>query len=422
MWYKTAKQGSVWSRIGPDAEAQFDELIKQATKKNIITGKQYVDINLFDALFRKSNFKNLILRFILSKSLPNDGQFEVSLFNDIEKLAVFENFIPEFLTNNIKINPHMFDMKSYHAQISLLKHEFAHAITSHTIDFKRIEDYIQPGVYRKKSFSETPLMQLKDNLKSNWEKISPYFNEVDQNMVLLLNEKSTSLNLQKMNNAWNVFKFKVRKKEIKVPRQIMKIINKIDNFHITTDYSSFADAFEDNFASKKEQQRRINIYRQRAKTLDEDHTDLYLANPEETRAHMVEFQHLFSLPLLKEYYNHLLTYNNLTEETYSKQQYLEDIKKMFNILMQTNSEYFRSNPSHYYSPFIYASFFGLGETFHKFKDKSNDEKLKEQLAKHLNNVYQQLKGEFEVETGSFKSLNKSAIEENANDVNKKEGE
>ena len=56
MWYKTAKQGSVWSRIGPDAEAQFDELIKQATKKNIITGKQYVDINLFDALFRKSNF------------------------------------------------------------------------------------------------------------------------------------------------------------------------------------------------------------------------------------------------------------------------------------------------------------------------------------------------------------------------------
>ena len=34
MWYKTAKQGSVWSRIGPDAEAQFDELIKQATKRS----------------------------------------------------------------------------------------------------------------------------------------------------------------------------------------------------------------------------------------------------------------------------------------------------------------------------------------------------------------------------------------------------
>lgn len=422
MWYKTAKQGSVWSRIGPDAEAQFDELIKQSTKKNVITGKLYVDINLFDALFRKSNFKNLIVRFILSKSLPAFGRFEVSLFDNIEKLAVFENFIPKFLTNKIKINQEEYDRASYNAQISLLKHEFGHAITSHTIDFTRMEDYIQSGAFKKGDFAETPLMQLKDNLKSNWEKISPYFNEVDQNMEMLLNDKSTPLNLQKMNNAWNVFKFKVRNKEIKVPRQIMKIINKIDNFHITTQYSSFADAFEDNFASKKEQQRRINIYRQRAKTLDEDYTDLYLANPEETRAHMLEFQHLFSLPLLKEYYNHLLTSYNLTEETYSKQRYLEDIKKMFNILMQTNSEYFRSNPSHYYSPYIYASFFGLGEIFHKFKNKSNDEKLKEQLAKHLNNVYQQLKDEFKVETGSFKKLDEIDIKDNAEDVNKKEGE
>jgi uncharacterized protein HemY len=64
----------------------------------------------------------------------------------------------------------------------------------------------------------------------------------------------------------------------------------------------------------------------------------------------------------------------------------------------------------------------LEEVFHKLLNKSNDEKLKEQLAKHLNNVYQQLKGEFEIETGSFKSLDKSDIEDNAEDVNKKEGE
>ncbi len=42
-WYKFAKQGSVWSRIGPDAEAQFDELLKQATKKNESSGKLYID-------------------------------------------------------------------------------------------------------------------------------------------------------------------------------------------------------------------------------------------------------------------------------------------------------------------------------------------------------------------------------------------
>lgn len=417
MWYREAKQGSVWSRIGPDAEAQFDDLIKQATKKNESTGKLYVDINLFDTLFRKSNFKNLVVRFILSKFLPVDGRFEVSLFDNIEKLAVFENFIPKFLTNKITINQQNYDKASYHAQISLLKHEFAHAITSHTIDFTRMEDYLQFGTHKKGDFAETPLMQLKDNLKSNWEKISPYFNEVNQNMVLLLNEKSTSLNLQKMNDIWNVFKLKVRNKEIKVPRQIMKIINKIDNYHITTEYSSFAEAFVDSFASKKEQQRKIKIYRQRAKTLgDDDDLDLYLANPEETRAHIVEFQHLFSLPLLKEYYNHLLALNAYYYEENSKQRYLKDIKEMFNKLMQTNYQNDRSNSrSDYHSPYAYANFFGLSKTYYYFLAHSNDEKFKEQLAKHLNNVYQQLKGEFEVETGSFKNLNEAPIEENLSD-------
>ena len=423
MWYKTAKQGSVWSRIGPDAEAQFDELLKQATKKNESSGKLYIDVNLLDQLFRKSNFKNLIIRFMLSKSMYATGSFAVSLFDDIEKLAQFEKFIPKFLANRIKINHKEYDDLSYQAQISLLKHEFAHAITSHTIDYIPSEDYLPFGELQKKDFAETPLMQLKNNLKSNWEKISPYVNEVDSNMGFLLNDNSmpSDENLQKINNAWNIFKLKVRNKEIKVPRQIIKIINKIDNFRITTLYSSPIDAFVDNFASKKEQQRRIKIYRQRAKTLRNDFDDLYLANPEETRAHIVEVQHLFSLSLLKQYYDHLLALNLYNEEN-SKQQYLKDIKEMFNILMQAvNNENFSSNP-YYSSLYEYANFFGLNDTFHKIQSKSNDEKFKEQLAKHLNNVYQKLKEEFEVETGSFKSLNKSAIEENANDVNKKEGE
>jgi hypothetical protein len=423
MWYKTAKQGSVWSRIGPDAEAQFDELIKQATKKNESSGKLYLDINLLDQLFRKSNFKNLIIRFMLSKSMSAQGSFAVSLFDDIEKLAEFEKFIPTFLANQIKINHKQYDEFSYQRQISLLKHEFAHAITSHTIDYVRGEDYLPWGELQKKDFAETPLMQLKNNLKSNWEKISPYVNEVDPNMGFLLKDNSIPLdeNLQKINNAWNIFKRKVKNKEIKVPRQIIKIINKIDNFRITTLYSSPIDAFVDNFASKKEQQRRIKIYRQRAKTLRNDFDDLYLANPEETRAHIVEFQHLFSLSLLKQYYDHLLALNVYNEKN-SKQEYLEDIKEMFNILMQAaNNENFSSNP-YYYSLYEYANFFGLNDTFYKIQSKSNDEKFKEQLAKHLNNVYQQLKEEFEVETGSFKSLNESAIKENANDVNKKKGE
>ena len=43
MWYKTAKQGSVWSRISPDAENIFDALLDNATKIN--KDKKYIILN-----------------------------------------------------------------------------------------------------------------------------------------------------------------------------------------------------------------------------------------------------------------------------------------------------------------------------------------------------------------------------------------
>ena len=55
MWYRLAKQGSVWSRIAPDAEAQFDELLDQATV--IRDGRKLIDIKLFNEIFQKSNFR-----------------------------------------------------------------------------------------------------------------------------------------------------------------------------------------------------------------------------------------------------------------------------------------------------------------------------------------------------------------------------
>lgn len=70
---------------------------------------------------------------------------------------------------------------------------------------------------------------------------------------------------------------------------------------------------------------------------------------------------------------------------------------MINILMGTTYNDLNSDAdweSENYSPIKYASYFGLNDTYYKFLYKANDQKFRQQVAKHLNNVYQELKQEF----------------------------
>jgi hypothetical protein len=398
MWYKTAKQGSVWSRLGPDAEAQFDELIKQATKRSGLK-KRYVDLVLFDKLFRKSNFKNLVLRFILRERFDEEdyGHFQVSMFDKIEKLAAFDKFIPTIFANKIRINKAIFNGKlSYYAQISLLKHEFAHAITSHTIENTKIEPYLQPYKYTRSQLGQTPkqtkLIMLKTLMKKHWSSIWPYITQVDPNLEFTLYDEKMPLdeNLQKINDAWFKFNVRVDDKIIKVPKEVREKINEINSQYDISDLIGFGNL------TKQQGQQRLDLYRKRGETLGSDNVDLYYANPEETRAHIIEMQYLFSIPLLKEYYEHLLILKKYNKEN-SKQQFLEDIKKMFNIFMGTTYNDIYSGAdwvNENYSPQKYAEYFGLDSTYYKFLYKANDKKFRQQVAKHLGNVYQELKQEF----------------------------
>jgi hypothetical protein len=393
MWYKTAKQGSVWSRLGPDAEAQFDELLRQATKTKGDKKRRYIDIKLFDKLFRKSEFKNLVLRFISKKTLSGElGHFAVSVFDQIEKLAAFEKFIPTIFANKIRIDQTSFDNLSYHMQISVLKHELAHAITSHTFD-RSDELYLHSDKATSSSLGKTPeqtyLLRLKSNLKVNWSNLWPYVSKVDPNIESILYDNKMPLdeNLQKIKRIWDIFKIRVMNNEIKIPRGLQKDINQVDNI----DVSSFLGN-----GNLEEQQKQLDLLRKRGETLGRDNIDLYYANPEETRAHIIEIQHLFSIPLLKEYYEHLLRMNVYDKEN-SKQQYLEDIKKMFNVFIGLTYEDIYNNGDWVgknYSPQKYADFFGLGQTYTYFIYKSNDKKFRQQVAKHLGNVYQELRNEF----------------------------
>lgn len=395
MWYKTAKQGSVWSRLGPDAETQFDALLKQATKSLGSDKTKYIDVKLFDKLFRKSNFKNLVLRFISKETLDDGeyGHFAVSMFDKIEKLAAFEKFIPTIFANKIRINQQAFNNISYHNQIATLKHELAHAITSHTTN-RKSEIYLQPGQYTRSQIGKTPkqtyLMKFKNNLKKNWSSIWPYITKVDPNLEFTLYDDKMPLdeNLQKIKTAWDTFTMKVNNKEIKIPKEIYQIIKDIDDYDIS-DLLGYGKP-------SPQDQKTLDSIRKRGETLGTDNIDLYYANPEETRAHIIEMQHLFSIPLLKEYYEHLLLLREYNEEN-SKQQYLEDVKKMFNIFIGTTYEdiYMGADWVHKnYSPRKYAQFFGLESTYTLMIYKANDQKFRQQVAKHLNNVYQELKQEF----------------------------
>ncbi len=396
MWYKIAKQGSVWSRISPDAEAQFDALLDDATKRSGADRKNYIDIPTLDKLFRKSELKNLIIRFVkLQKNTGYEGAFGRSIFPNIEKLAFFEKLIPSFFANRI-YTPAKFNTFEYHSQRSTLKHEMAHAITSHTIPhLEKQEIYLHPGMFSKneigKSVRQSNLLILSKNIfmymfpalrKYLVSKI-PRLHDYMDDETIDLNDRL--LNLEKL---WKEFSDKVRNGQILLDKDGKKMFSRISN-----------DNFENRIKNSKLMMinpslslEKVNdVLLKRSQTLYDPEDDLYYANPEETRAHMLEIQYFFSLRLLLEYYDSLVKSKLYDNEIDPKQKYLEDVKKMFNIFLGMKTKWDINNPTRYFSPSAYATYFGLNSTYNSYTTKMFDQKFREQIAKHLNNVYQELK-------------------------------
>jgi hypothetical protein len=90
-------------------------------------------------------------------------------------------------------------------------------------------------------------------------------------------------------------------------------------------------------------------------------------------------------------------------------EHLEDIKKMFNLVLKASfeTENFDNEFMYkYYSPRIFSEYFGIQDGFQRYYSKKYDYKFKEQIAKHLNNVYQELKEDFN-KNDTFESDNLS---------------
>ena len=418
MWYKTAKQGSVWSRISPDAENIFDALLDNATKINnykkyIDNDKKYIDIKILYQSYKQSIFKDMILAFIEKKLRPGVGGSFKSNKNNNEIKTILNKFFPTFFSNQILVNKTNFYKRPYQQQRMLLKHELAHAIVNFTIPFAESgqEPYLRAGNLQAYDIGEdigqTNLLILKHNITDN-PKLNQYLSQIfgidfnryitDTRIPLEQRIKITTDTWQKLNEA-------IKNQAIKLPKNILNLINQINNdsFQERTKKTIRIDR------NKITDQKLHDIIKSRANTLESPFDDLYLANPDETRSMMVEMKHIFSLSLVKEYYQHLLDENIYQDIQSSKIQYLEDIKKMFNLVLKASFETNYTDDDFkykYYSPSVFSHYFGLEGSFARSYSKRYDYKFKEQIAKHLNNVYQQLKEDFN-KNDTFESDNLS---------------
>jgi hypothetical protein len=139
MWYKIAKQGSLWSRISPT----FEQDVYDAIKKSYVDGK--VDLTLFQDYF--SQIPNNSLSDYSFESLPPEEMYGAGgiHFNEGRRIG---------LNNQRPIEE------------ALLLHEIIHAIETQTIPYRREEAYTHPG-FPAAAFSgkwepnQEPLMRIK---------------------------------------------------------------------------------------------------------------------------------------------------------------------------------------------------------------------------------------------------------------------
>ena len=148
MWYREAKQGSLWSRISPTFEQDVAEAINLSTLSGVI------DLDLFQKNFRNipnNNLSDYEFRYVPKSELGEGSGAHCDRVN--KEILIDENTI-----NNLSWVK------------STIKHEIIHAIEG-TIPALRSELYSQPGESSSKLFknyieNQTPLgrKELEDSL------------------------------------------------------------------------------------------------------------------------------------------------------------------------------------------------------------------------------------------------------------------
>lgn len=148
MWYKTAKQGSLWSRINPEFKKQFEQILKESIVEHNFTKEEaekykgfikegvhkVIDFNLLQEKFRElvpSKLKNVYFSYVpdLNSTGGWDGSGFLMNYKYIQNIPMVKN---------------------------VMKHELFHGIDNKTISNSKrargVEFYSHPGNFQASEF------------------------------------------------------------------------------------------------------------------------------------------------------------------------------------------------------------------------------------------------------------------------------
>ena len=170
MWYKTAKYGTLWDRLGPESEQEIDRILDESTIRektidpttNTEKEVRKIDYKKLDQLLKKSvlgekGVLNKIIEFHDPKYggyngiwIPNDGSIPLIQ----TKILNIPILIRNYMNKVIHINPVL--NKSYFLTRGVIKHEISHAISSAVLPASPFsstgnsnEFYLSPGKLSK---------------------------------------------------------------------------------------------------------------------------------------------------------------------------------------------------------------------------------------------------------------------------------
>lgn len=158
MWYRIAKQGSLWQRVSPTFEQDVEDAIKSAT---VIKDFSSDDVDFSGGRLKAGkNYTIDLDKFMTSFSLiPNNPLADYEfLYNRYEKSAYCDRYNKQIVIGTIY-------MQKVGWLSSTIKHEIIHAIEgtiSHLGDREGGEYYSQPDeasskLFRKYENNQTPL-------------------------------------------------------------------------------------------------------------------------------------------------------------------------------------------------------------------------------------------------------------------------
>ena len=425
MWYKTAKYGTLWDRLGPESEQEIDRILDESTiREKIIdpttnTEKEVrkIDYKKLDQLLKKSVLgEKGVLNKIIEFHDPKYGRYGgIWLANDGSipliqtKILNIPILIRNYMNKVIHINPNR--KYSYIQTRAVIKHEISHAISSAVLpqrssnatvpEFylgwnKLSEDDIGNNItetHYKIKFNSIRRAVFYDKLptfeKFLSEKLGP--NYIKEYFIESLDESTLQERAKKIcelySEFYNTLKLPFdgtiitggpRQKLTKLNKEEMAEIEKISG-------ETFWSSIRGEYYNDEQQEKIHNELASRSKLLGPG-VDLYYANPEETRSHLAENKELFSLNSVKEFYA-------LQNYTTPKEENIPDFLNLINTIF--NEAVIHGESGNFYHINNYFDTLDLGDFFRSnLYYKRYDLKFQRQLAKILNENYQQIKQYF----------------------------